>query len=161
MKRLVVLGFYAVVAVEALALLLHDRRFVLWTSGVVVAVVLLQLRHRLAGDEGAASAQPTRDVHGDSLRSWLSRTEMQIRWSESTRADWDRRLRPILAGRFETATRQRRYQDPAAYHTTGRMLFGPTLWEWVNPDNVSSTGGNEPGPGREALEEILQRLERV
>jgi hypothetical protein len=161
MKRLVVLSLYAVVAVEAIALSLHDRRFVLWTSGVAVAVVLLQLRHRLSGDQGRAPAQPARDVHGDSLRSWLSRTEKQIRWSESTRADWDRRLRPILAGRFETATRQRKFKDPAAYDASGRMLFGPTLWEWVNPENVSSTGGNEPGPGREVLEEILQRLERV
>ncbi|HVQ97285.1 MAG TPA: hypothetical protein VMS16_00460 [Mycobacterium sp.] len=161
MKRVVVLGLCAVVAIEMLALLLHDRRFVLWTSGVAVAVVLLQLRHLVSGDHGPASAQPTRDVHGDSLRSWLSRTEKQIRWSESTRADWDRRLRPILAGRYETATRQRQSKDPAAYHATGRMLFGPTLWEWVNPENVSSTGASEPGPGREVLEEILQRLEQV
>jgi hypothetical protein len=161
MRRPVVLGLCAVVALEALALLLHDRRFVLWTSGAAVAVALLEVRHFLSGGDDFASAQPARDVHGESLRSWLSRTEAQIRWSESSRADWDRRLRPILAGRFETATRQRKLKDPAAYHATGRMLFGPTLWEWVNPDNVSSDGGSEPGPGREVLEEILQRLEQV
>lgn len=161
MKRLLVLGFCAVVVVEALALLAHDRRLVLWTSGVAVAVVLLQLRRFVVSGGGHVPVQPARDARGDSLRSWLSRTEKQIRWSESTRADWDRRLRPILAGRFETATRQRKLKDPAAFHATGRMLFGPALWEWVNPDNVSITGGSEPGPGREVLEEILQRLEQV
>ncbi len=161
MKRRVVLGLCAVVAVELLALLVRDRRLVLWLSGAAVAVVLLEVRQFLGSDRGSASVQPTRDVHGESLRSWLSRTEKQIRWSEQTRADWDRRLRPILAGRFETATRARKFKDPAAYHATGRLLFGPTLWEWVNPDNVSSTGGDEPGPGRVVLEEILQRLERV
>lgn len=161
MKRLVVLGFCAVIAVEVLALLAHDRRLVLWMSGVAVTVVLLEVRRFLVRGDGPVPAQPARDVQGDSLRSWLSRTEKQIRWSESTRSDWDRRLRPILAGRFETATRQRKSKNPAAYHATGRMLFGPALWEWVNPDNVSITGNSEPGPGREVLEEILQRLEQV
>lgn len=161
MKRLVVLGFCAVVILEALALLAHDRRLVLWASGVAVTVVLAEVRRFLVSGDGPAPARAVRDVHADSLRSWLSRTEKQIRWSELTRSDWDRRLRPILAGRFETATRQRKSKNLAAYHATGRMLFGPALWEWVNPDNISATGGNEPGPGRHVLEEILQRLEQV
>jgi hypothetical protein len=41
------------------------------------------------------------------------------------------------------------------------MLFGDELWAWVDPQNVSRTGGSEPGPGRETLDEILQRLEQV
>jgi hypothetical protein len=41
------------------------------------------------------------------------------------------------------------------------MLFGADLWAWVDPENVSRSGVTEPGPGREALDEILQRLERV
>jgi hypothetical protein len=41
------------------------------------------------------------------------------------------------------------------------MLFGAELWGWVNPDNVADTGGREAGPGRAALQEILQRLEQV
>jgi hypothetical protein len=161
MNRTVALSVCAVVAVESLALLVHDRRVVLWLSGLAVAVVLVEVRQYLGSDRGRPSALPPRDVRGESLRNWLSRTEKQIRWSESTRADWDRRLRPILAGRFETATRARKLKDPAAYYETGRMLFGPALWEWVNPDNVSSTRGDEPGPGRVVLEEILQRLEQV
>ena len=41
------------------------------------------------------------------------------------------------------------------------MLFGADLWAWVNPENVSRTDAEKPGPGRAALDEILQRLERV
>ena len=41
------------------------------------------------------------------------------------------------------------------------MLFGTELWGWVDPDNVARTGGSEPGPGRGALNEILQRLEQI
>ena len=161
MKRLVTLGFCTVIGVELVALALHDRRFVLWTSGIALAVVFLNVRHFLSSDINPTTHHPPRDVLGDSLRSWLSRTEKQIRWSETTRSDWDRRLRPMLAGRFQIATGQKQAKDAEAYHATGRMLFGPELWEWVNPDNVSRTGENEPGPGREVLEAILQRLEQV
>lgn len=161
MKKLLASSLCAVVGVELVALLLHDRRFVLWASGVAVALVLLSVRRLLGHDVEPAPAKPDTDLLGSSLRSWLSRTEKQIRWSESTRLDWDRRLRPILAGRFQIATGQRQAKDPAAFHATGQMLFGPELWEWVNPNNVSRTGDSEPGPGRAALEEILQRLEQV
>jgi hypothetical protein len=41
------------------------------------------------------------------------------------------------------------------------MLFGAELWPWVDPENVSLDRRDEPGPGRAALDEILQRLERV
>jgi hypothetical protein len=59
------------------------------------------------------------------------------------------------------ATGQKQSKDRAAFQATGRMLFGAELWSWVDPQNVSRTGGDEPGPGREALDEILQRLEQV
>jgi hypothetical protein len=35
------------------------------------------------------------------------------------------------------------------------------MWGWVDQENIARTGGREPGPGRAALEEILQRLEQV
>ena len=95
------------------------------------------------------------------MRRWLSRTETLISRAESTRRDWDRHLRPMLARQFEMATGQKRIKDRTAYQATGQMLFGAELWTWVDPENVSRTGGAEPGPGREALDEILQRLERV
>jgi hypothetical protein len=91
----------------------------------------------------------------------MSQTETLICRAESTRTDWDRHLRPRLAREFASATGQRQAKDPAAFIATGQMLFGPELWQWVDPDNVARKGGDAPGPGRGVLDEILERLERV
>ncbi|WP_044111595.1 hypothetical protein [Mycobacterium canetti] len=160
MKRLIALGIFLIVGIELLALILHDRRLVLAGSGLALALVLLNVR-RMLGNRDELTAAPDSDDLGEGLRRWLSNTETTIRWSESTRADWDRHLRPMLARRFEIATGHRQAKDPVAFAATGRMLFGPELWEWVNPNNVTHTGDRQPGPGRAALEEILQKLEQV
>jgi hypothetical protein len=161
MKKLVAGGFCIVVVTELVLLLLPDRRFVLWFSGVALGLVLLTMRRWLVMEAGPAAAEPAPDDHTESLRNWLSRTETLIHWSESTRSDWDRRLRPMLARQFEMATGQRHNKDPGAFRATGRMLFGDELWAWVDPNNIARTGGREPGPGRAALNGILQRLEQV
>jgi hypothetical protein len=161
MKRLVAAGFCIVLGAELLALTFPDRRFVLATSGIAVALVLLVYRwYLLRGPESEPAASGGHDPE-ESLRRWLSRTQTLISWSDSTRSDWDRHLRPMLARQFEMATGQRKAKDPAAFHATGRMLFGEDLWRWVDPENVSRTGGTEPGPGRDGLAEILRRLEQV
>jgi len=160
MKKLVVLGVSLVLSAELAALSLHDRRFVLWAAGVAVLFALVNVRQVLGRDiEPLPTAAP--NALEESLRSWLSRTQTLIHWSESTRSDWDRHLRPMLARRFAITTGQKQAKDPAAFDATGRMLFGAELWAWVNPNNVAQTGGHEPGPGRAALEEILERLEHV
>ena len=160
MKRLIALGVCLIVGTELLTLILHDRRFVLAASGVATALVLLNIR-RFLGHGLKPAAEPDDDDLRDSLRRWLATTETTIRWSDSTRADWDRHLRPMLARRYEMTTGQRQSKDPAAFHASGRMLFGAELWEWVNPNNVSRSGDRQPGPGRAALEEILRKLEQV
>jgi len=154
-------GVWVVVAAELLALFAPDRRFVLWISGAVVAGVLFGVRRFLAPETELLPASSDAEDAGELLRRWLSGTETLIHWSESTRSDWDRHLRPMLARRFEMATGQRRAKDPATFDATGRMLFGQELWGWVDQENIAQTGGGEPGPGRGALEEILQRLEQV
>lgn len=160
MKRLIALGVCLIIGIELLVLIVHDRRFVLAASGVALALVLLTVRRFLVhGIEPEAELDP--DDLGDSLRRWLSTTETTIRWSESTRSDWDRHLRPMLARRYEIATGQRQAKDPAAFQSTGRMLFGAELWEWVNPNNITRSGDRQPGPGRAAFEEILRKLEQV
>jgi hypothetical protein len=160
MKRLVSLGVSIVLSAELAALSLHDRRFVLWAAGAAVLFALVNVRLVL-GRDGELPPPETPNALEESLRSWLSRTQTLIRRSESTRADWDRHLRPMLARRFAIATGQKQAKDPAAFDATGRTLFGAELWAWVNPNNVSRTGVSEPGPGRARLEEILERLEQV
>ena len=160
MRMLLIAGICLVAAVEALAFVALDRNLVVMVTGAAVAGVLVGLRWRLTYQP----ADPVEHAAGDagaSLHRWLTRTETLIAWSESSRADWDRRLRPILARQFELAAGHRKAKDPKAFYATGRMLFGHQLWQWVDPDNVSRTGGQEPGPGRDTLNDILQRLERI
>jgi hypothetical protein len=134
---------------------------ILVMSGVAVAGALLALRWYLEQESHVGAEEQRTDDAAASLRRWLSRTETLISQSEATRRDWDRHLRPTLARQFEMATGQKRSKDRAAYNATGRMLFGADLWAWVDPENVARSGFTESGPGRAALDEILQRLERV
>jgi hypothetical protein len=159
MKRLVALGVFVILTAELAALSLHDRRFVLWAAGAAALFALVSARQLLGDVEPPPAAAP--NALEESLRSWLSRTETLIHRSESTRADWDRHLRPMLARRFAITTGLNQAKDPAAFDATGQMLFGPQLWAWVNPNNVAQTGAREPGPGRATLAEILERLEAV
>lgn len=160
MKRLVAAGFLLVVGAELIALAARDRQLILIFSGVAVALTLLALRWYLIRDAWTGE-EPQADDAAKGLQRWLSRTETLIGHSETTRRDWDRHLRPMLARQFEMATGQKRSKDTVSYHATGRMLFGAELWDWVNPENVARGGADQPGPGRAALDEILQRLERV
>lgn len=160
MRKTLALGICLITGIELLALLQHDRRLVLAASGGALGLVLLTVR-RVLGRGTQPETDADSDDLGDSLRRWLSTTATTIRWSESTRVDWDRHLRPMLARRYEMATGQRRSKDPVAYQASGQMLFGTDLWEWVNPNNVARTGDRRPGPGRAALEEILRKLEQV
>jgi hypothetical protein len=159
MKRLVILGALLVAGVELLALLLRQRQILLAASGVVVALLLLGILRLLSASSNDPPANQA-DEAETPLRSWISGTETRIHRSETNRTDWDRNWRPILAQRFGMTTGQLRSKDPAAFDAIGRMLFGAQLWEWVDPSNVARTGGDEPGPGRAVLEEILQRLEQ-
>ncbi|MGE2721827.1 hypothetical protein [Mycolicibacterium celeriflavum] len=161
MRRLVAAAFLLVVGAELLAIVSRDRELILVVAGAALALALLGLRWHLAHEAETADEQTPSDDAAESLRRWRSRTETLISRAEATRTDWDRHLRPMLARQFELATGQRRNRNRAAYHATGEMLFGADLWGWVNPENVAARGADAPGPGRETLDEILQRLERV
>ncbi|HEX2401490.1 MAG TPA: hypothetical protein VHJ79_16110 [Mycobacterium sp.] len=161
MKKLVAAGIFIVALVEVVAFAVLDRELVLVVVGVMVGLVLLALRYYLVHEPGYDSGDAVGNDPAESLRRWLSRTETLISRSDSTRRDWDRHLRPMLARQFELATGQRQTRNHTAFHATGTMLFGAELWAWVDPQNVSRTGDSEPGPGRDALDEILRRLEQV
>jgi hypothetical protein len=149
------------VVVEVFAVARLDRDDVAVVSAVALTGALVAARFALAKNSARSPAATEADERGAALRRWVDRTETMVGWAEATRADWDRRLRPMLARQFELATGQRKSRDHGAFQATGRMLFGPELWQWVDPENVSRTGTDEPGPGRAALDEILRRLERV
>lgn len=161
LKKLVAAGLCLVIGVQALAMLMPDRRYVLVLVGAAVAFTLLGLRWYLARDTEAEPLEPPTNAAEESLQRWLSRTETLISWSESTRSDWDRHLRPMLARQFGIATGQKQNKNPDGFRATGRMLFGDELWAWVDPENVARTNQHVPGPGRDALDEILRRLEQV
>lgn len=160
MKKLVAAAFLLVLGAEAIALTGRDRGVALLLAGVAVAVAVLSVRWYLTREHEASDAIPADDA-AESLRRWLSRTEVLISRAEATRAEWDRHLRPMLARQYELATGQKRSKDRKAYHAAGRMLFGSDLWQWVDPENVDRRGRDAPAPGRAALDEILQRLERI
>jgi hypothetical protein len=161
LKKLVAAGLCLVIGVQVIAMLMPDRRLVLVTVGLAVAVTLLALRWFLVrGSEDDAATEGANDAE-ESLRRWMSRTETLISWSESTRSDWDRHLRPMLARQFGIATGQKQNKNPEGFRATGRMLFGDELWAWVDPDNVARTDKQGPGPGRSALDGIVRKLEQV
>lgn len=161
MKVFVAAGLCMVIMAELVVLVVLDRELFLLASGLTVAIVLFTLRVLLVRETEPDWGDASANDPAESLRRWLSRTETLISRSESTRRDWDRHLRPMLARQFELATGHRQIKDPVAFQATGQMLFGSELWRWVDPQNVSRTGGDEPGPGRDALAEILERMERV
>jgi len=160
MTRLVGLGLVIVVAVEVFAVVGQLRSLTLVLSGGVVAAILYGLRRSLSADD--QRARDSDDHSPEELqRRWLARTEMLVRWADRSRGDWDHYLRPLLAREFQAMTGQRRTKSRAALDATGRMMFGDDLWQWVDPFAVSYADRNQPAPGRETLDAILQRLLRL
>lgn len=161
MTRPIAAAVVLLVLAEVYAIARLDRDDVLVVSGIALVGGLVAVRWSLREGRPADRSGSEAEERAAALQRWAARTQTMISWADSTRADWDRRLRPMLARQFELATGQRKARNPTAFEATGRMLFGPQLWQWVDPENVSRTGDREPGPGRAALDEILQRLERV
>jgi hypothetical protein len=161
MNKLVVAGIALIVVVGAMSLSLPDRRLFPLMVGAMTAVALLTVRWLLARDVRIASDDTRARDPGEALRRWLARTENLVQRSESSRSDWDKHLRPMLARQFELASGQRKAKDPSAFRASALMVFGPELWAWVDPDNVDRSGGLEPGPGRAVLNDVLERLEQI
>ena len=147
-------GLAAVATVEA-AVFILDRRWVLPATGVAVVLLVVELRGRLAA--GPEQAGPITDTTAESLQRWRSQAELMISWADGSRADWDRHLRPKLARDFMLASRQK---DPALLAPAGRIVFGD-LWQWVDPQGARPGGRDEPAPGRDALDAILDRMDRI
>ena len=161
MKKVLAVAVVMVVGCQLLAMAHPDRRVVLWVGGAAAAAVLLTVRWLLVRDARSAVDESRARDPAERLRRWRSKTEILIARADSNRSDWDKYLRPMLARQFELATGQRKGKDPRVFHATAIALFGERLWPWVDPDNVSRSGAEEPGPGRTVLDEVLRRLEGI
>ncbi|MDX1889431.1 hypothetical protein [Mycolicibacterium sp. 050158] len=159
MKKLAIVAVVVVIGAQLMALPHPDRHVVAWIGAATAAAVLLVVRWFLVRDDRPVGDDSRARDPSESLRRWRSKTEILIARADTTRSDWDKYLRPVLARQFELATGRRKGKDPRVFHATALALFGERLWPWVDPDNVSPTGGDEPGPGRAVLDEVLRRLE--
>ena len=149
------LAVAALVAVAAAELVLLWGRGSWWSMIAMILAVIALLACRLALPREVATvvSEPAPD---ESLQRWQRRTETLISWSEGSRADWDRHLRPMLARQLSTGF------TAGSDAATGVMLFGPQLWAWVDPSTVASAAEAErPGPGREVLGAVLDRLDTL
>ncbi|HYO05336.1 MAG TPA: hypothetical protein VET27_27210 [Mycobacterium sp.] len=161
MTKVAAAAFVVVLGAQLMALSHPDKHVVLWTGAAAAMLVLLLVRWFLVRDAGSAVDDSRARDPAESLRRWRSKTEILIARADSTRSDWDKYLRPMLARQFELATGQPKAKDPRVFHATAIALFGEQLWHWVDPDNVSRSGAEEPGPGRAVLNDVLQRLEGI
>jgi hypothetical protein len=160
-RKIATVGVVLILCAELLASSHPDRRLVLWVAGAVAAAAMLVVRWFLVRDSRAGVDESRARDPAESLRRWLAKTEILIARADSSRSDWDKYLRPMLARQFELATGQRKTKDPRAFRATALALFGEELWPWVDPDNVSRDARDEPGPGRAVLDDVLRRLERI
>jgi hypothetical protein len=125
---------------------------------IVVAVRIgLSARYRhIESTVDISEPVPAKDSSVDRARATAA-------WAEGSRVDWDRHVRPVLAREFTELLRARR--DPGgqtqAESQAGERMFGSKLWPWVDPSRPFTAEPHRPGPGREGLTRILDRLERL
>lgn len=105
-------------------------------------------------------ATPKRQADTAELDSTLAHAQVIVGWASGTRRDWDRHVRPVLARQLGEALGARRSTE-GAKRAAGELLFGPVLWPLVDPNEHFTTRLDGPGPGRDALAAILDRLESV
>ncbi|MCQ4117654.1 hypothetical protein [Rhodococcus tibetensis] len=158
MLAVAVIGIGAVLAVEIPLVVAGRDILAVVVAGAVAALVLFEVRRQMWREDGGDVAPGPEADRAEAMVRWLSRTEALIGWADGTRGDWDHHLRPLLAREFQQSTGQRKGVDPAGTAAAGRVFFGD-LWQWVDPDDVRRSDRAEPGPGRDVLDRILQRLE--
>jgi hypothetical protein len=81
-------------------------------------------------------------------------------WAGGSPRNWDHSVRPVLGELVELAMAERNPHggDPRA---AARELLGPQLYSLVDRDATRSEDREGPGPGRDALVEILKRVEKA
>ncbi|MGW6427121.1 hypothetical protein ACWF82_30990 [Nocardia sp. NPDC055053] len=126
---------------------------------IALATLLWSMRHRVVREEPLT--EYIDNGPAEMLGRWHARAEMLTARADGTRADWDRHLRPLLAKEFELSTGLRVAKNRRATEAAGQLQFGPELWRWVDPANSALRDHTGRAPGREALDEILRRLQTM
>ncbi|HEY2204928.1 MAG TPA: hypothetical protein VGH99_10710 [Pseudonocardia sp.] len=81
-------------------------------------------------------------------------------WAGGSRRNWDHSVRPVLAEMVELAVQEHEPAGGDAREASLRLL-GPELWELVDRDAPRSHDYDAPGPGRQTLLQILERVEKI
>ena len=118
MTRIGVIAIAVVLGVQLLALVHPDRHVALWMGAAAATVALLTVRWLVVRDAGSAFDDSRARDPAETLRRWRSKTEIMIARADSTRSDWDKYLRPMLARQFELATGARKGKDPRVFRAT-------------------------------------------
>jgi hypothetical protein len=165
MTRIVAGGVAVLVLVEIAVVGGPAREWVFAACASVLAIILAVLRVRVGSDGTQTVGALPDSTPDEAMQRWRDRTLMQLAWAEGTRGDWDRHLRPILARDFQLAL-GRRFDTAGSssangLNAAGAMMFGDDLWRWVDPSAIATEDRDRPGPGRDVLEDILVRLERI
>ncbi|MBH0781569.1 hypothetical protein [Nocardia bovistercoris] len=127
-------------------------------AGAIVAVPVLVLA--TSATPSRASAPATEDDWARAEARRRIRAEALLRHVDGSRAEWDSRVRPMLAREFRSALGDRARTDSAAADL-GHEILGLELWRWVDPAAATVTARDDEGPGRELFIRILDRLERL
>ncbi|MFD5176174.1 hypothetical protein ACFWM1_10220 [Nocardia sp. NPDC058379] len=161
-SAVIVIAIVAVLLLEV-ALVRMARDTVLLAVALPVAIALAtllwSLRKRVVREEPLT--EYIDNGPAEMLGRWHARAEMLTARADGTRADWDRHLRPLLAKEFELSTGLRVAKNRRATEVAGQLQFGPELWRWVDPANSALRDQTGRAPGREALDEILRRLQTM
>lgn len=98
-------------------------------------------------DEGAVESSPA-------YRRYL----VAAAWAGGSERNWDHSVRPVLAELVELSVAEQRYAG-GDLREAARERLGE-LWPLVDRDAPRSHDRSAPGAGREALVQILDRVER-
>jgi hypothetical protein len=132
-----------------------------WLTVVNVVAIVALFAWRLSLIPRRPDASTVDDEPAPPPDTSMDRARATLDWADGSRADWDRHVRPLLAREVAELLRARR--DPALpqpAHPGGRLL-GPDLWPLVDPAQPFTAEPDRPGPGRDGLARILDRLERL
>lgn len=125
---------------------------------VLAIAALVAAAMWIAGQAGSGRRRKAGELGPVAADSALSSAKVTVGWAAGTRADWDRHVRPVLAREFDDIVGGRR-SGAGDRQATGLLMFGPELWRLVDPADRFTTGLERPGPGRAALNRILEKLE--